>query len=518
MPSKGQLLGLISAAVLGGVALLMSSPARRAKLPWVGDRAQAVLTSAPCTQLPSLSDAELIALLDRESMDPCGHLEALSREHPAVLTWLSDNALSEVVGPESLQLRGARVLMRDEPSQYRPRVAEELQRGRLGPGSRQALTQTMFLELEGAIPPDPTGLHAALAFAQGNPQAAGELAAALERELRWPTLVPENDPLNGLPELLVAGALDGLGLTPAEITEARTRLQDGRPVQELDTPALLALQDHDSDCSSPVPACMAMLMAMLEPELAPAPLPPLPGVHEGDLPLFHALAESVAQAPDPAGRLLGLVAHPGHSYGPLAHGAGQRGDPAVALRYGGGPPAATALAAHTIGQLAGVPVEVTRSSSGAWTLSAGGRTANIGDCGPGALAGAPQSVLAEDEILLWAGWEEVAGLAQAGAVGAAMERSRDLAPLPESLALRADLLACQGIRASAQPLPGHAAAWASGCGHPELADRLAQEAGAPLEELLKQRAKQDSDADAPLQCGPSLQAAPPLFQADGGIP
>ena len=438
---------------------------------------QAQLEQTPCGQDLQLNDAQLIAALRSGQVDPCGRLDGLILEHPAAEQWLQTQVLSELKGPESLRLRAAQSLVRlDHPD----RAAAELQTGHLGPEARQALIRTLNPELESlALPFDATGASAAQRFSRGDWAVREELADALYAELRWPSLVdPAQAPEQaGLPALLVQGTLDGLGWSPELLAQALKDLRNGRPVQALEGQTLRLLQQGGSDCSQPDPACLTLLLNELdgyagEPQEA---LEPLPGIAPEDLALFHRAAESVRSSPNPQGRLLGLVAHPAHSYGPLAWSAGQRGEPALVLRHSGGTPAASASAALALGLATDIPVQIYGLDSDTLVIEVGTRRARVGPCGPGTAADTSElPQLDPDEVRAWALRERVAGMAAAGDLEGAVLASvaeSGLITTPQWTALRGGLLACQGIRLPGLADPDGAADWALACAEPVQAGK-----------------------------------------------
>jgi hypothetical protein len=465
---------LTSTLLLGAVGLTLSSPARRARLPWMPDQVQRLLEQTPCGQAPQLSDAQLIAALRSGLVDPCGRIDDAILEHPAAERWLQTEVLGELSGPESLRLRAAQSLVRLE----RPdSAAAELRTGHLGPEARQALLRTLNPQLEGLdLPFDATGASAAQRFSRGDWAVRAELADALYAELRWPSLVdPEQAPEQAaLPQVLVDGTLEGLGWSSALLAEALRDLELGHPIQQLEGQTLRLLQQGGSDCSEADPACLTLLLNELDghADAPQPPLTPLLGVAPEDLALFHRAAQSVLESPNPEGRLLGLVAHPAHSYGALAWQAGQRGEPGLVLRYGGGSPAASASAALALGLAADVPVQIYGSDSDTLVIEVGSRRARVGPCGPGtALDGGDLPQLSPDEVREWALRERVAGLAAAGdfegAVLASVAEKGEVST-PQWTALRGGLLACQGIRLPGLQDPGLAADWAQACGQAAL--------------------------------------------------
>ncbi|MFT5586854.1 MAG: hypothetical protein ACI9VR_004457 [Cognaticolwellia sp.] len=465
-------LALASILLLGAASIALASSARRSRLPWMQIQVQQVLEQTPCGQELQLSDAQLIAALRTGTPDPCGRLDATILKSPSVDRWLQTQVLGELPGPESLRLRAAQSLMRLEAPQ---RAAAELQTGALGPEARQALIRSLNPQLEGLdLPFEPTGRSAAKRFSRGDSGAREELADALFVELRWPTLVNEDQAPEqaALPQTLVDSALSGLGWSSRLLSDALDDLVQGRPVQNLDGYSLRLLQQGGSDCSQTDPACLTLLLNELDAQAgAPrAPLTPLAGVAAEDLPLFYRAAESISDSPNPEGRLLGLIAHPAHSYGALAWSAGQRGEPVLVLRHGGGTPAASATAALALGQASGLPVQVYGQNSDALIIEVGSRRAHIGPCGPGTAFGSgdlPQ--LSPEEVIAWALRERVAGLAAAGDIEAALLASvaeNGQIGTPQWMALRGGLLACQGIRLPGLLDPSAAADWAQACAQP----------------------------------------------------
>lgn len=298
-----------------------------------------------------------------------------------------------------------------------------------------------------------------------------ELADALYAELRWPSLVdPEQAPEQAaLPQVLVQGTLDGLGWSSPLLAQALSDLELGHPIQQLEGHTLRLLQQGGSDCSEADPACLTLLLNELDghADAPQPPLTPLPGIAPEDLALFHRAAESVRESPNPEGRLLGLVAHPAHSYGPLAWAAGQRGEPGLVLRHGGGSPAASASAALALGLAADVPVQIYGSNSDTLVIEVGSRRARVGPCGPGtALDQSDPPQLSPDEVREWALRERVAGLAASGdlegAVLASVAENGEIST-PQWTALRGGLLACQGIRLPGLQDPEISAEWSRAC-------------------------------------------------------
>ena len=462
-------LALASILLLGATGLALASPARRARLPWMQSQVQGLLEQTPCGQDLQLSDAQLIAALRTGLTDPCGRLDAAILESPPADRWLQTQVLGELSGPESLRLRAAQSFVRLEEPQ---RAAAQLQTGHLGPEARQALIRTMNPELVGLdLPFEPTGRSAAQRFSRGDWAVREELADALFVELRWPTLVnqaqaPEQA---ALPQTLVDAALSGLGWSSTLLASALDDLAQGHPVQHLQGPSLRLLQQGGSDCSQTDPACLALLLNELDaPAGAPHPdLAPLSGVALEDWALFYRAAESVRDSPNPEGRLLGLIAHPAHSYGGLAWAAGQRGEPVLVLRHGGGTPAASATAALALGDATGLPVRVYGQDSDTLIIEVGARRARVGPCGPGTApdnGDLPQ--ISPEEVRSWAHRERVAGLAASGDIEGAILASvgeNGQVSTPQWTALRGRLLACQGIRLPGLLDPSAATEWAQTC-------------------------------------------------------
>ena len=464
---------LASVLLIGAASFALSSPEKRARLPWMPGQVQTLLDLTPCGQDLDLSDAQLIAALRSDLVDPCARLDAAILEHPAADAWLQNQVLGEVLGPESLRLRAAQSLVRSEPQ----RAAAELQTGHLGPEARQALLRTLDPQLEGlTLPFDATGASAAQRFSRGDWAVREELADALYAELRWPSLVdPEQAPEQAaLPELLVQGTLEGLGWTTELLAQALADLEHGHPVQHLESHTLRQLQLGGSDCSQADRGCLELLLNELDGHAgAPRPpLEPLLGVAPEDLALFYRAAESVLSSPNPEGRLLGLVAHPAHSYGAAAWSAGQRGGPALVLRHGGGTPAAAASAALALGEASELKVTIFGQDSDTLIIEVGSRRARVGPCGPGTATDSgvlPQ--LSPDEVRAWALRERVAGLAAAGdlegAVLASVAEDGQI-DTPQWRALRGGLLACQGILLPSLQDPSVADDWAQACGALDL--------------------------------------------------
>ncbi len=491
---------LVSILLLGAMGLVLASPARRARLPWMPSQVQQQLERTPCNQALSLSDAELISALRTGTRDPCRRLDATLLQHPTTDRWLQTQVLGELVGPESLRLRAAQSLIRLEFPQS---AATELETGHLGPEARQTLIAALHPKHLGQdLPFEPTGRGAAQRFSLGDWTAQEELADAIFSELRWPTLVdkaqaPEHA---ALPEALVEDTLSGLGWSRELLANALDALSKGHPVQHLEADTLRHLQQGGSDCGQADPACLTLLLSQLDAR-AGAPqivLEPLPGVALEDQALFYRAAETVRDSPNPEGRLLGLVAHPAHTYSGLAWSAGQRGEPSLVLRYGGGTPAASASAAIALGQAAGLSVQVYGRDSDTVIIEVGARRVRVGPCGPGT---APESgdlpQLSDTEVLSWAVRERVAGLAAAGDIDGALSASmaeRGQVMTPQWHTLRGALLACQGIR-----LPGFrdtsaAADWARAC---------------PMADLPSERGHDAVPSEMTRKCAGSLWVNPP---------
>ncbi|MCB9766302.1 MAG: hypothetical protein H6739_41385 [Alphaproteobacteria bacterium] len=221
----------------------------------------------------------------------------------------------------------------------------------------------------------------------------------------------------------------------------------------------------------------------------PAPPPPLPPPWRervaalSDTPsLLDEAAAWVAAVPErAAGRVLGTVANPDHTYGPGPWWAGQRGDPSDAVRYGGATPGASAVAALSLAAAADVDLRV-----GLWrgllVLESGKLRAFVGDCGPG-VGPAPDAFTAEEVTWLapealvdLARLERMSGYMAVGDLDAALAVDAELDDpdaWPGYAPLRGSLLARQGVR-----LPGlsdadaaAAAAWAPDAPQSPLPDR-----------------------------------------------
>jgi hypothetical protein len=145
-----------------------------------------------------------------------------------------------------------------------------------------------------------------------------------------------------------------------------------------------------------------------------------------------------AEGDEAARRLIGLVAHRRHGFSVAQARQGEVGDPLWALRRRRSAPFTTALAAVSLGQLAGIDVQIYPIGDGV-VVQVGGLQAAIAECG--GTFPVPSPLVAE-------AWPARAVLAQASveAAGAAL-RARDLARARRlaRLAERSDPVSAAGV-------------------------------------------------------------------------
>ena len=317
---------------------------------------------------------------------------------------------------------------------------------------------------------DPGGVDAAWRFAEGDPSTRLLLAEALRRELQRPTLEASSAwvGLGSRGQRLEQAARAGLGQDPAS-ADALLEAEDGWDLLEL-------LE------AEPDPFGETAMLELLE----PSEPPPLSEAWEGRAQSWSQ-PELVRQAAhwlprDEPKALLGLVASPLHAYGEGPFSVGQRGEPADVLRYGGGSPGATAVAASLLAEEAGVELQLDTDGR-RLRLSSGGLAAWVDACGPGA-APSPERRLRPlelQEALDLALAERVAGAMEAGELERAMALSRGFdEEVPEVYArVHGALLACQGVRwPGLRPDDADLAlAWAQACPEGDEAGLLAEFGG-----------------------------------------
>jgi hypothetical protein len=292
---------------------------------------------------------------------------------------------------------------------------------------------------------DPGGVDAAWRFEHGDPGARELLAEALRRESSRPTVAPSGawEGLSGRGARLRQAAESGLRLDRSSseaLDDAIARRGCGQACDE----ALLEVLWQEPDPFGE--------LALLEVEL-PVEAPLLSSEWEERLAGrvdVELLREAVAWVPEgQAAVLLGLVASPLHAYGPGVIEAGQAGEPADVLRYGGGSPGATAVAALLLAESSSVRLEL-RTDGRRVLLSSGDLRAWVGPCGPGVAPAPPHRLrpLELDEALEWAAAERVVAALGLGDVDAAVELSRELRDPPSDYApVHVALLSAQGIEA-----------------------------------------------------------------------
>jgi len=500
---RWQTLGTVVA--LGAAALWWSQgrvPATwRAERPGAADAALHAM--AVCESVPVLDADGLLAILVQDLEDPaCGTDErvvALLAEHPDPRwdRWLA-GLLARRAGPDRLRLRASLALLRRQG--LTESVADELASGRLTDEARARLGEAA--EEQGALDafleerPDPLldATRASLRWASGDETARAAMLSALEAE-RVADDVAEGAAARRR-QVLGSRALAGLGLDDGVLDHALSGAglaSELRPVQL----AVLRAHEHTS-CVVVDAACLALLVDLLQVPVDPwSEVAPLAGTLEpgpqrrlgadwerdlADLTDHAGLLAAAADVLDgEGGRLLGEVAHPLHDYGPAAWRAGHRGDPASVLAHAGGPPGAVAVAALVLGDLAGVAVELSHAGE-VLRLTAGGRTAWVGPCGPGAEPVDEVQPLSRTSALDLARMERLGSALADGDLPRARRLdgaiSADAAVTwPRWPELRASLVACEGklpqVTGAARV---RAAGWAAACGHPDIAARLTDDA------------------------------------------
>lgn len=527
---------LILAVVVLALALLWlaradSATILRARLAPARSSALAALEAAPgCDVDPRLTTEQALALLLRDLPDPGCPIDQRvinllathsDPEVPYRLRWF----LGRPRGSERQRLIASLALIQRE--QDLPDVVrQELASGRLSPRSREAILSELVVLLGpeileivlsegGRARYDAGASLAAARFADGDPTTRAAVREALARELRRPTLPADADS-EGLAErraALTRATLAGLNLDTEELGRALSRVNAGYPTQGWPPEVIEVLQLHRQTCQDPLSdGCALLLLDLLDLPIPPSedsvlavedpPLPPpLPSPWRERVDELSAFPELVAAAAawvralpgNRGGRVLGAVANRHHRYGWGPWQAGQRGDPADALRYGGATPGASAVAALAIGAAANVEIRA-YALDDRLILESKGLRAWVGACGPG-VGPVGRELPPEARRLDGQAVTDLAFAEQAsarlhiGQVGEAIRLASQMRfpeMWPQSAALRGSLLACQGVLLPA--LTGDdaafAAAWATFCGEGDTALAIASQAKLPLDTLL----------------------------------
>ena len=521
------LLALIGA----GAGLWIAQPQARelllARRPGAADSLATTLATAPCdAALQPDAEALLAALIQDEDDLGCAGEARFGRliaEHPDPrwTGWLT-RLLTQRQGPARLRLRACLALILREGALPEV-VRRELRAGAFGPVQIGALVDALSEEVgpaiaeellnEGGAPRFDAGDGAALRrFAGGDWSARYAVARALRRELAHPTLRPEPD-LPGLSSrraTITAGVLEGLGVSHDRLQAALNRLDLGLNDSSIPDDLMRRVRRHRETCADPrSDGCAALLLSVLEAppmrvdereQLTPMPersAPPLPSPWQSlvdslsvDPALVAEAAEWLRAGESRPGRILGAVANPRHGYGHGPWAAGQRGDPAVALRYGGGTPGAVGVAAFALAAAADAPLTATRWRD-VLVLRSGDQRALIGPCGPGDAPPAEELLPMEEtplsaaDLVDLARMEQLGWAMERGAIDEALALDATLqAPerWPRYATLRASLLACQGVAVRGLPVEDLAfvTAWAVTCDERPTAEALAAHHSSPI--------------------------------------
>lgn len=207
---------------------------------------------------------------------------------------------------------------------------------------------------------------------------------------------------------LVEASLAVMGLGDGRFDRLVGRRAAGLPLGDAPRALVRAVSNRGADCSDRgSAACLRFAADLLEAYVAagadeepedrqalvePGVLAPLALweiLYDGDAETIEAMSARFVETGDwirrgepeeRAGRLLGQIAHPRHTYDAAAARAGRSGDPIYALLHRRASPWTSALAGVTLGEIAGVPVSV-HAWADAVVLEVDGRRVAIGPCG-----------------------------------------------------------------------------------------------------------------------------------------
>ncbi len=308
-------------------------------------------------------------------------------------------------------------------------------------------------EPESPPPPQPPqyfddGLEDAIFAIEHGDRSVGTLLA---QWLRWEVERPSIGPLEKRRARMVRAVLHGLG----DLEGDRWSIEAERLLRE----------DPETCKDEESPSCWALLASLLE-------IPPDPFSEEALLGSQQAPSREVAEefrqlsaspellergaawvaaGDDPSTRLVDAIARTPHAYHRRAWMAGQRGDPADAVRYSSGSPGAVAAAALAIGEAAGLEPRLMVSGH-LLVLEVGEHRVGIGQCGT---VEAPPGgeTLERQQVLDLARMDQAAGLLGTGEFERAIALTapvRDPRLWPGMEPVHARLLAAQGLS-----LPGY---------------------------------------------------------------
>lgn len=539
-----------------------SAVAIRARLPRARASALVAMSAAPgCEVDPRLSTEQALALLLQDLSDPGCPIDQriinlLATHGDPEVAYRMRRLLGRARGSERQRLIASLALIQRD-QELPDVVRQELASGRLSPQNREAILGELVRMLgpeiveivlsEGGRPRYDAGASLAAArFADGDPATRVTVREALARELRRPTLAADGDG-PGLSERranLTRAVLSGLNLDSEDLARALTRVNAGYPTQGWPSELIEVLQHHRETCEDPLSdACALLLLDLLDLPIPPSEdsilavqdatlPPPLPAPWRERVDELSAFPELVAAAAawvrtlpsHRGGRVLGAVANRHHHYGWGPWQAGQRGDPADALRYGGTTPGATAVAAMAIGAAANVEIRAYLVDD-RLVLESEGLRAWVGPCGPG--VGEPKAErpagarrLDGQTLTDLAFAEQASARLHIGQVNEAIRLASHMRfpeMWPQSAALRGSLLACQGVLLPS--LTGddaaYAAAWAVFCDEPDTATAIADQLGQPLPTLLERVPDYDARDVVDLApgehpgCGATWRVVPP---------
>ncbi len=429
---------------LGGLAWAVQEPVWQSYLDYQATRPLSIEDQQALERCEDPGWAGLSRVLDQDLDTPCSEfwLVAATSRHlgDRERQWLRDE-LTESQRTVRHRLRVSTALWLDggTPAPDWPFLVTDPRSG--------AMADYLEALRDGSLPPDLTDplLRAHLgraAYLEGDHGDAASVHRWLRLAASRRVLLPADERHRWAESLLALAGLPG-----DRLDELVGRHAAGLTVQHVPDHLIALAANGGSACQDRAePDCLRFALDLVRagetwdggppgdghgPVVAPALLPiPLWSLLYDDPAAVRAAAEALGEiaawvaAADPqeqAIRLLGSVAWPGHALDVGSVRAAWAGDPVDPIHARAATPWATALAALTLGEMAGVPVLVQATELGGVRLSAGAVEALVAPCntpGPGVDATAPL-------------WPQEAVMAQAAleAAGAALRAGEGLRAL-----------------------------------------------------------------------------------------